>query len=112
MHLRANKISRKTGLTGREPLLRKHSDNAARPAGSSVDQVLFLHQTLGNQAVQRLFNAGVIQAKLKIGAPDDVYEQEADRVAEQVMRMPENEAVSYQLSATRQKDESVRMKPG
>ena len=30
-----------------------------------------------------------IQAKLKIGQPGDKYEQEADRVAEQVMRMPE-----------------------
>ncbi|CAH1385258.1 eCIS core domain-containing protein [Candidatus Nitrotoga sp. M5] len=30
-----------------------------------------------------------IQAKLKIGQPNDKYEQEADRVAEQVMRMPE-----------------------
>ena len=30
-----------------------------------------------------------IQAKLKIGAPEDKYEQEADRVANQVMRMPE-----------------------
>jgi Domain of unknown function (DUF4157) len=31
----------------------------------------------------------VIQPKLKIGAPNDKYEQEADRVADQVMRMPE-----------------------
>ncbi len=30
-----------------------------------------------------------IQAKLTIGKPGDKYEQEADRVAEQVMRMPE-----------------------
>jgi hypothetical protein len=30
-----------------------------------------------------------VQAKLKIGAPNDVYEQEADRVADQVMRMTE-----------------------
>ncbi len=30
-----------------------------------------------------------MQAKLKIGAPNDKYEQEADRVADQVMRMPE-----------------------
>ncbi len=30
-----------------------------------------------------------VQAKLKIGQPGDKYEQEADRVAEQVMRMPE-----------------------
>lgn len=28
-----------------------------------------------------------VQTKLKIGSPNDVYEQEADRVAEQVMRM-------------------------
>ena len=30
----------------------------------------------------------VLQPKLKIGAPNDKYEQEADRVADQVMRMP------------------------
>jgi Domain of unknown function (DUF4157) len=30
-----------------------------------------------------------LQTKLKIGEPGDVYEQEADRVADEVMRMPE-----------------------
>ena len=30
----------------------------------------------------------ILQAKLKVGAPNDKYEQEADRVADQVMRMP------------------------
>jgi hypothetical protein len=29
-----------------------------------------------------------VQTKLRVGAPDDPFEQEADRVAEQVMRMP------------------------
>jgi hypothetical protein len=38
-----------------------------------------------------LTTAPEIQAKLKIGEPNDKYEQEADRVAEQVMRMPEPE---------------------
>jgi hypothetical protein len=51
---------------------------------SPVDQILFLQRTIGNQAVQRLFKSSVIQAKLKIGAPNDIYEQEADRVADQV----------------------------
>ncbi len=46
------------------------------------------HQALGNQVLQRLLRARGIQAKLKINEPDDKYEQEADRVAEQVMRMP------------------------
>ena len=31
----------------------------------------------------------LVQPKLKIGRSGDKYEQEADRVAEQVMRMPE-----------------------
>ncbi len=56
---------------------------------SSVDRILFLQRTIGNQAVARLMKSGVLQAKLRIGQPGDIYEQEADRVAEQVMRMPE-----------------------
>ncbi|OUC11762.1 MAG: hypothetical protein B0A82_26620 [Alkalinema sp. CACIAM 70d] len=34
-------------------------------------------------------SAPIVQAKLTIGQPNDQYEQEADRVADQVMRMPE-----------------------
>jgi hypothetical protein len=30
----------------------------------------------------------MVQTKLRIGEPDDEYEREADRVADQVMRMP------------------------
>ncbi len=33
---------------------------------------------------------GQLQTKLTIGAPDDIYEQEADRVAEKITRMPES----------------------
>jgi hypothetical protein len=33
--------------------------------------------------------AGAIQTKLAINKPGDEYEQEADRISEQVMRMPE-----------------------
>jgi hypothetical protein len=56
---------------------------------SPVGQILFLQRTVGNQAVQGLLKSGFIQAKLTIGHPGDVYEQEADQVAEQVMRMPD-----------------------
>jgi hypothetical protein len=79
-----------------------------------------LQRTIGNQAVQRMFQthaeepdarstaatsprlahdfsqipvhapaAGVIQAKLTINTPGDIYEHEPDRVPEQVVRMPE-----------------------
>lgn len=39
--------------------------------------------------VQNILRKPVIQTKLTIGAPDDVYEKEADRVADAVMRMPD-----------------------
>ena len=54
---------------------------------SPVDSILSLHRTVGNHAVQRLVQSGGLQAKLNVGAPNDVYEQEADHVASQVMHM-------------------------
>jgi len=44
-----------------------------------------MQQTLGNQGVLRR-----LQAKLAINQPGDVYEQEADKIAEQVMAAPIN----------------------
>jgi len=73
-----------------------------------VDQVLHLQRTIGNQAVQRLFKSGVLQAKLKIGKPGDKYEQEADRVAEQVMRMSEPK-ISRQTEE--EEEELIQPKP-
>ncbi len=65
------------------------NDRFSKPIHSAVDQILHLQRRIGNQAVQRLFKSGVVQAKLRIGQPGDIYEQEADRVADQVMGMPE-----------------------
>jgi hypothetical protein len=39
--------------------------------------------------MQRLLRSGRIQPRPTIGSADDAYEEEADRVAEQVMRMPD-----------------------
>ena len=39
-----------------------------------------------------------IQTKLKIGEPNDKYEQEADRVADEVMRMPDSEVMGAAAS--------------
>ncbi|MDH5218146.1 MAG: DUF4157 domain-containing protein [Gammaproteobacteria bacterium] len=44
------------------------------------------------------FTPPLIQPKLKIGASNDKYEQEADRVADQVMRMPISTGVDSQSS--------------
>ena len=72
--------------------------------GREVTSILHLQRTIGNKAVQRLWQTdgpGVgaeftatspgkaLQTKLAINKPGDSYEQEADRVSEQVMRMPE-----------------------
>lgn len=53
------------------------------------------------------------QAKLKIGQPGDKYEQEADRVAEQVMRIPEPQVQRKGcLSCTgKDEDEEIRATP-
>jgi hypothetical protein len=56
-------------------------------AAERAPVLLALQQTHGNRYVQRVVTG--IQAKLVVGQPEDVYEQEADRVADAVMQMPE-----------------------
>jgi hypothetical protein len=55
----------------------------ANPRAARPSDILALQRTVGNRAVTRL-----IQTKLTVGPAGDRYEQEADRVAEQVMTMP------------------------
>ena len=43
----------------------------------------------------------LIQTKLRISWPGDIYEREADRVAEQVMRMPDREVSGLSRGATK-----------
>ena len=47
------------------------------------------HWHTGRTTVRQILRGPRLQAKLTVGAPDDVYEKEADRVADEVMRMPE-----------------------
>src|SRR5215213_839867 len=56
----------------------------SRPASHPL---LGLQRSVGNRAVQRLINSPYIQAKLQVSTPEDPSEQEADRMAETVMRM-------------------------
>ncbi|MCL4507517.1 MAG: DUF4157 domain-containing protein [Chloroflexi bacterium] len=58
-----------------------------RPDAVNPGQVLHLQRAIGNRAVSRLIagRRAAIQAKLTVGAADDPYEREADRVATQVM---------------------------
>ena len=74
--------------------LRIQRKKSSQQLKSPADQILFLQRTIGNQAVQRLIKSGTLKAKLKISHPGDRYEQEADRVADAVMQMPEPTAAS------------------
>ena len=60
-----------------------------RSINTSTNRILFLQRTIGNQAVSRLIESRTLQAKIRIGQPEDVYEQEADQMADRVMHMPE-----------------------
>lgn len=48
--------------------------------------MLALQQQAGNQAMQQLLRAGAIRAKLEVSQPGDAEEQEADAVADRIMR--------------------------
>jgi hypothetical protein len=60
---------------------------AAHSDENRANLVLHLQRTYGNRYVQRLLNSKFVQAKLTVSQPDDEYEREADRVAQQVMSM-------------------------
>ncbi len=81
----------KGGTVKQSPLSSKSKPHLPQSIDSPVNQILYLQRTIGNRAVTRLFQSGVIQARLRHGTPNDIYEQEADRVADRVMRMPQRE---------------------
>ena len=66
---------------------RAHSMNRAEAAGFSASHAGFGHIFATISILPP--SVGILQRKLKVNAPGDGYEQDADHVAEQVMRMPE-----------------------
>ncbi|MEM9151928.1 MAG: DUF4157 domain-containing protein [Cyanobacteria bacterium P01_F01_bin.3] len=72
----------------------------ARPAKYPIVQNKRLqrkHTAIGQHMLGSQSAIPFIQPKLTVGQPNDKYEQEADRVAEQVMRMPSPEGVDPQV---------------
>src|SRR5262249_6911573 len=72
------------------------------PSGSSRElgvegpqsNIVALQRAVGNRTVNRLLpsfsnSAMVVRPKLAVSQPGDPFEQEADRVAEVVLRMPD-----------------------
>ncbi|NIM16380.1 MAG: DUF4157 domain-containing protein [Candidatus Aminicenantes bacterium] len=85
IHAEKNRESKKESIAGNPK-----SEFFQQVSPDSLEgRILHLQRTIGNQAVTRLIQSGTIQTKLTIGTPNDIYEQEADRVAQQVMRISE-----------------------
>jgi len=55
------------------------------------------------------FSPYAIQPKLKIGQPNDKYEQEADAMADKVMRMPDN-TIQRAAMSQKEEEEKIQMK--
>ena len=76
------------------------------PALMMPDELLAVQRMIGNRAM-----AALIQTKLTIGPPGDRYEQEADRVAEQIMQMGDSAAGPMGQPAAGVQREEVQMQP-
>jgi len=80
-----------------KPTKKKHKKNNGFNNISSMDSsysTVYLQKSIGNQAVQRLMHVDdarsdleiATQPKLKVSRPGDAHEQEADKVADEVMK--------------------------
>lgn len=91
----------KKGKTASIPLQTTQMEQAAR-LGHHLSQIEISPST-------------VIQTKLTIGQPGDRYEQEADQVAQQVMTMPQTQALQTKGVVQRMEmpndEEELKMKP-
>ena len=110
-------MGEKVGQIAKVPEVKQSSSNSRvrrterlQSMDTPVDRILFLQRTAGNQAVSRLMRSGALRAKLRIGQPGDVYEQEADRVADAVMRMSEP-GVQRQVEPEEGEEEMLQAKP-
>jgi len=90
------------------------------PGSLTQRDVLQLQRTVGNRVVGQLLarirSRPSVQARLTVGAAGDRYEQEADRVADQVMSMPKPAGAQHpgfneSPGAQRQEDEELQTKP-
>jgi hypothetical protein len=95
-----------------DPVALLTSPEMGHPANASVraQAMAELQRQRGNIYVQRLIRSGAIQAKLTVNPPDDVYEREADRLAEEVMRGSEPQ-VQRQEEPEEEEEEILRRKP-
>jgi hypothetical protein len=91
------------------PLVQRESMDISR---LQPNQVLSLQRSIGNRAVQNLVagsrSAPVIQAKLEVGPVGDRYEQEADRIAAQVVKGASTPQPTPQANVQREEVDAIQ----
>jgi hypothetical protein len=93
------------------------NEAAVSPGSAAFDEATpaldaaYIQKKRGNQSLLRLLRSGALHPKLTVSRPDDLYEQEADRVADEVMRMPDT-ADRGRQSGINSRDGIIQTKPG
>jgi hypothetical protein len=82
----------------------------SQSSNSPVDQILFLHRAVGNQAVKGLFKSGVIRAKHDFSQLNTKYEQEVGPAAERFMPRPETAVYRKTSPEEEEETETVQSK--
>jgi hypothetical protein len=97
------------GKTPFTPSVDKHTKLLAMaPSDEAAHNLIMrLQNTYGNHYVQRLLNSKGLRAKLAISDPADIYEQEADRVAEMVISTMDSQV---QRQTEEEEEEPVQTK--
>ena len=89
-----NTLAKKTNKREATTALNTKKSTASRSNVNTttnvLDDVLELHHTLGNANVQKIFHTTGIQAKLNVSQPNDPFEQEAQKVADEIVTMPDS----------------------
>ena len=103
----------KPAVKSRAVLPQVQKPAASTDANTLADYILSLQQTAGNAVVQKMFKSGTLQAKLRLVHRGDKYEQEADKVAEQIVQMgePAIHPASARKEAVQPNPMTARMTP-
>jgi len=84
-----------------------------RPAASDDLELghplLRAQNVIGNHGLLRLADGTPLQRRLEVGAPGDEYEREADRIADEVMAMPDGGSREWGVRNGREAEPSVRL---
>ena len=86
------------------------SSQSPATAPAAVNDVMPVQEQLQNEPAIRPLHETGIQFKLSIGAVDDPLEDEADAMADIVMRMPEESFIQRKCSQC-EEEEKVHRKP-